>query len=717
MISNPAIEDLLTNVDSDVEISKPIYAINFKDEKDLAEWLNCEFKRLSDVYDPYFREMFRNVKHHSMSTDLHTRTRRAANSNALHGAKRSTFQINDAQDIIETRVSRNNRIKPKIDILPGNPNDPGDVSAAKEVEHLKNHLFYINNIDSLKTRVDRLRYLCGQSYVGIEWNPHKGDLHPDYVAAKENGEIVEFVNSDGEAVVTRDGKRVELDNVRIGDVEVERKLPWHILPEYADSWENVEYYFEIKKKPLEQLKREYPNKKKEIEEFTAETQKACDNRTISDIHSIRDGGYAHEIVFFHKKTRFVPEGLKVSFLSDLILEKGELPYSHGKLPLVRLSDLALEGTPISIATYSHIIPIQKQKNNLDRMALKNVFLGANPKLVVSAGTNLKQINNEHSVIQVNPGAEMMPQLLTPNPISPQVIELGQMCLDAMNRVGSTTVARGDMPPGVTAAVAMDFMHEQEVIRESDSIAKLDEFEVELARLIIAVAGEYYEADDERMMRIMGNNGLYSIKRLDTANLNKSYDIRVQKGVSVPDSKAARRARVERMMEMMPNAYTMNEWAHKLGTSSDRNAIDLPALAVSLAEEESEMILRGDGEAAVESYHDHFHHWRLHYARMQSPAYKAYPEEFRLEHEAHIHDHEYEMMQLAEKNPLFQQKISQLDAFPLFYNAPFTPASKEHQEAVVQGKSNRGEPLAPNEQIPTSIENEENINLNKGEGNL
>ena len=46
---------------------------------------------------------------------------------------------------------------------------------------------------------------------------------------------------------------------------------------------------------------------------------------------------------------------------------------------------------------------------------------------------------------------------------------------------------------------------------------------DMAKMTLAVCGDYYDVDDGRMLRIVGKNNKYSIRHFDTANLNKNYD--------------------------------------------------------------------------------------------------------------------------------------------------------------------------------------------------
>ena len=62
-----------------------------------------------------------------------------------------------------------------------------------------------------------------------------------------------------------------------------------------------------------------------------------------------------------------------------------------------------------------------------------------------------------------------------------------------------------------------------------------------------------------------------------------------------------------------------------------------------------------------------------------------------------------MLDKAKTNPLFQSKLAQLPLFPIYYHASaFTPASAEHQKALVEGQANRGDEITgaiPGQEIP------------------
>ena len=85
---------------------------------------------------------------------------------------------------------------------------------------------------------------------------------------------------------------------------------------------DVEYCFRTKVMATETLKKDYPNKAKQIK--ITSNIKAFDSDTLTD-HLLEEETVVYEM--FHKKTKYCKDGYYVKFTDDLILEMDYL-FSH-----------------------------------------------------------------------------------------------------------------------------------------------------------------------------------------------------------------------------------------------------------------------------------------------------------------------------------------------------------------------------------------------------
>ena len=254
------------------------------------------------------------------------------------------------------------------------------------------------------------------------------------------------------------------------------------------------------------------------------------------------------------------------------------------------------------------------------------------------------------------------------------------------------VSRGQPPKGVTAAVALQFLNEQEQERNHSAVIKHNDMIKDLAKMTIAVCGDYYDPDDGRMLRIVGKNNKYSIRHFDSAHLSKNYDVRLELGSSLPESKAGKVQRIVEVMQMKPDLLSNERWIDLLDLGHSDKMNSLITVSVRAAESENEDILAGRFVGDPEDFEDHIAHWKVHTKAIQERSFKEEcPPEYREELLEHIAVHEFLMIEKAKQSPLFEAKLAELPLFPIFPNG-FTPLSREQQQVIVQGQANQGQPI-------------------------
>ena len=319
-------------------------------------------------------------------------------------------------------------------------------------------------------------------------------------------------------------------------------------------------------------------------------------------------------------------------------------------------------------------------------------------VVVSQAAKIDSLGNDNTVVQYQ--GPVAPQMVQTSPNPPEAYAFRDKLLDEMNSIYAVHgVSRGQPPQGVTAGIALQFLNEQEAERASSEVAKTLAFIKKVAFKTLSVAGDYYEAEDGRLLRILGKDNRYLIRHFDAADLSKAYDIRVQNGNPLSETKAGKISRVIEVLQYAPPGTLSGERIVELLDLGDVDkTTTLITEAVRAAESENEDLLTGQPVADPEPHEDHIVHWRVHTKRMQRRDFKEeVPPEIREIFKEHVTMTEFLMVQKAKENPLFQAKLAQLDLFPLYYREGFTPASAQQQEATVQGQANRGESVTG--QIP------------------
>ena len=659
---------------------KPFYKVLKSGKKDeLKEWLCSVSQALMSESEDRSRVqrdnllLYRGVSRNKLMDRTIDRDR-----NQRKLSKMQKFVVNHLYDLTETKISQMNRIKPAVEVMPVN-DEWQDRASAKVVKFINDHLWRENDIDNKRIQMHRHARIFGESFLFITWDQDKGDLHPAFVKARDAGLDVE-----------KDKKLQALKHV--GDVCYDIELPWRTLLQRKEEFSKSEYVFRISLEPTEELKDDYPKAKiEEDETFYSFDLDSLEEKFIEK-HSL-------VLEFWYKKTKKVPNGYYCKFVKSDILETNEEPKElmHGKLPCVRLTDLDVPGVLNGVSRYETIASIQGMHNNISTLIAKNIYLTAHAKWVMPRGAaKIEQLGNDNTVIQFQ--GPIPPQLIQAQPNPPEVYAFRDKLKEEMQVIyGSHGVSRGEIPKGIVAASALQFLNELESERATSDIAK-DAFLIkDIAKIGIAVAGAFYEIEDGRMVRIVGENNKFLIRHFDTAHLHKPYDIRFDNSTGLPETKSAKIQRILDAMQRNPSMVSPERWESLLELADTEKMSTMMTEAVKAADSMVEDILAGRDVAPLEDWHDLIVHWEAYVKSMQGRGFneEATPD-IRNKMKDHLFWTEEAMLDKAKKNPEFQAKLATLTLFPVFHHTNFeVPLSREHQMAMVQGQSNRGDEVTGN----------------------
>lgn len=662
--------DLYDDYEVDPSIQqKPFHKV-MKNKSELKDWLVGVSSSLISQSEPRTRVQRDNLSLYRGVT-FKTRDRFKDRDRSIRKfSKIQKFVVNHLYDLTETKVSQMTRIKPAVEVLPTN-DEYRDRASARVVQHIQKHLWEINDIDSMRTRMHREARIFGESYMFILWDKSKGDLHPAYVAAQDAG---------------LDVSQKKFQEIKqTGDVKYEVELPWRVFLQRQDCFEKCEYVFRVSVMPTETLQEEYPGKEVEDEN---EIQ-------LFDLEELTEKYIEkHSLVFemWHKKTKKVPNGFYAKFTKRDILESSDLPFNHGELPIVRLTDLDVPNVLNGVSRYETIAALQGMYNNLSTLIAKNIYLTAQAKWAMPRGAcKLEQLGNDNTVIQYQ--GPVPPQLIQAAPNPAEVYAFRQQLKEEMQVIyGSHGISRGEVPKGITAASALQFLNELESERATSDISKDLKFIKNIAKMGISVAGDNYDPEDGRMVRIVGENNKYLIRHFDTAHLHKSYDIRLDNSTGLPETKSAKIQRILDAMQRNPAMVSGERWEQLLELADTEKLSTMTTEAVRASDAAFEDLLAGREVAGPEEWEDHIVWWETFVRGMQARSFKEeVPPEIRAVIKDSLFWREEAMLRKARNNPEFSAKLATLTLFPVFsHPGAQMPMSREQQLAMVQGQANRGD---------------------------
>ena len=377
-----------------------------------------------------------------------------------------------------------------------------------------------------------------------------------------------------------------------------------------------------------------------------------------------------KIYFYHKKTKYVPEGYEACFVPTTILKRGKLPYAHGMIPLVPLLDSENPDEHYGQSFIEYVRSIAAQMNNFINATVKNMMLAGYAKWFVQAGSiDEQQLNNDVSIVKVKNGMSA-PTLAQANPVSSQFAGLLQIFKDLFSQMAKlNTISRGDLPQGVTAAVALQFVSESENRRSSEEVKKVHEGIKQAYDLILKTCGQFYKPEDERTMQIMGPDGMFALKNYSVEAIAKPYHLILQSASALPESKALRTQFIIDMSNARPTMFPDEQVTEMLGFGQTEKFMDLASAAARSAEDENELMYNGQMIEPAE-HEEHITHWRVHTMKIQATGFKLQTEpQIQQMFKDHILATEMLMTEQAKFSPQYLAKLIQLPNFPMFYKDP------------------------------------------------
>lgn len=600
------------------------------------------------------------------------------------------FIINHARDLVKQAVATLLRFEPQINVFPVN-NEYSDRIGSRYSKRVIDNLFYINDMRSTAELSVLDAKNCGESFVVVEYDPSAGDIDPvynkvmDFKAQLEaSGEKYKTEYNDRGREIFKDpesGREIEIDIIkRTGEVAWRQPLSWMVLHQPAMRWRDVKYAFIGEIRHVDEIRADYPNSKGGIQSMY---KKQPD--TLGPLAKL--GDFAIEWTFYHEGVKFLDEGYFAKFTEGTLLEHGPLPFSHRKLPIARFTDIDDPLNAHGISFFEDIRPPLVLKNRLMNLMYRNISIAGSPKLAIPEGAS----NPYHSssgpfiIPYVYP---MKPEVINFKTFGGEVFQFSEKILqEAQQLSGVFGLSRGEVPANARAASILNFYEEQESQRESTTIAKFGAFIEKVARLSLGTAGDFYEPEDERTLRVVGKNNRYKVKKLvDTTKLSGPYDVKLERTTALSESRQGRIEQISTLSQMplnpqgadgeagKPGLFTREQILHMLELADTPTFFEMATASVEKAESENEDLYEGEMVNYPEKFEAHLVHWNVHFQFMQSREFTdGVPPEIRQAFLDHMEVHEAYMYDLATKSMSFCNGLMENPYFPCVFEMGDNPS--------------------------------------------
>lgn len=664
----------------------PFWAIE-KEPEAIEQWLNEVFSQVAQHQRALYRKDVLLGEFYKGQQAIKGQSGRiVADPDSSKTVKVTVNQIKKIIDMICSKVENPART---VDVVPSNSDEFADRQAAKMSKRFIDHLFYINKIQRYLKRFQKHCRIFGDGVFKVSWDPFAGDMFepiaPEGVLgaplealggveespANNPGKQEQLFDGLGNPIFTEDGEPVFSDQVnRIGDVRFDVTLRRYlILQPGKRNKEDCDWLIEIGiRDKLENVAR-YP-------EVYAGNQRA--EGFITDIFTEAEERLNAEeeyvYCFYHRGTPFLDAGYYIEFTSSQILAASTLveAVGHRELPFVFLEHDEDIEEPYGIGIVEQLLLLQVLRNALTSMQFTNIATGSAPKWLVNKASKVEKgsLNSSFGVIQYS--GSKAPEIVTFKTVTADILTAIEMVDAAMKALaGVQDISFGQTPKRMDSGAGIAELQEIENRSLNPLFLDLDFAVEKIARLTLSTAGRFYRPEDKRTVRILGKGGSTLIQPLTTAKLSGPYDIKIERGTSIADSKAGRVALVKDILQFAPpGTFSKEEIVYYTGLADVEKFQDVAKAAYESQELENEIFLDGGIVAAPYYNEDHEPRWLSMVRFCQNPFYKIdIPEKMRLLYESYGRARESFLVDKMKNNPIFRERfLTQYQGFPFFISA-------------------------------------------------
>ena len=401
--------------------------------------------------------------------------------------------FNHIAPIVETRLAKLGRVRPKMSVRPAS-NDDADVQSAKVGTKVIESVGNKANLSKLISKATLWSEVCGTSFYKVVWDPDAG-----------------LKLTDGEAAVHE------------GDVRIDVCPPFEIYPDSSVSADIDACDSVIHAKCYST---------EEIFNLWGETVEGRDVRVFSLSNANTVGGLGYngsvpsvtgevkhrqEIVIerYEKPSREFPNGRLVTGAGDKLLYVGELPFALGKdgqraFPFVRQISQEQPGCFWGVSVVERIIPVQRAYNavkNRKHEFLNRVSMGV---LTVEDGSvdtdNLEEEGlSPGKVLVYRQGATPPKMMAAGNVPLDFTYEEERLLNEFVNISGVSELMRNSATPkNVTSGVALQLLVEQDDTRMSSTAEEIRVAVRRLAEYTLRLFKQF--ASEPRLAKVIGKDG-------------------------------------------------------------------------------------------------------------------------------------------------------------------------------------------------------------------
>lgn len=574
------------------------------------------------------------------------------------GLRRPKSIYNFINEMVEAKVSQRARFKPAITIIPNNINID-DENRAEAVKLLLTAKAQEIDLESVLAYGDKYNFLSGESYTYVKWNRNLGGIDPRLSEALKAG--LEPKHPDGTPIAV--AYRGDIDCIVLGPDRAYHQLG-------KNRWQDVDDCNAVEWIHQDELKAEYPDKAGDIHPTDSNYFNFFN---ISDRNEYEY--YCMVVEYYHRPTRFLPKGIYVKFIPGVILEMTDFPYEDHQLPIAFDTDIDSQGEITGRPFTANIEKLQRLHDMVSASMARGYAIANSPKWVYPKGSiDANKLTNQYSTLEYK--GPQAPQLVTFNGVpsaSLDILTWGEKSIEKASTVYG--VSRGEPPKGIKAAVALQFLDEQELQRESRGMAKRQQRTLEIYHLILSRMQQFYKPEDGRIFKYLGDDNAYLVHDFETMDISGEYDIRFEHSSALPDSKTGKIAAILELNAATPTdpMFNKQQIAQIMELGNDRRFKGENLSGIKAAQFKLQKILNKEQTVEARDWDDFTVEYPIFVNALRQREFKGEDQAVMQALADYVKGMEYLMWTKAQMNPIFKQKIMMYPEYPIFYMVPMNAA--------------------------------------------
>jgi len=402
---------------------------------------------------------------------------------------------NHIAPIIESRLSKLNKVKPQVEVKPSSNTD-ADTYSAKLAKAILSSNFKENNISSLVNTATHWSEITGTSFYKVSWDTNQ--LSTNEVASK-NG----------------------------GDVKISVCSPFEIYPDsnFSESLEDCSSIIETRAYPAAEINSVWGVNLAGEDVDLFELSNSTSNSNFSGrsnytkvLHS-KKHDYLLLIERYEKPTKRHPNGKLTIVCKDKLLYDGDLPYVNSKsnvrtYPFIKQVSIKQLSCFWGMSVIERCIPLQRAYNSLKNR--KHEFLSRLTSGVLTVEDGSVDIDNleingiEPGKIIVYRNGSTPPKFLDPGTIPEDFEKEETKLLNELNNLSciSEISTNTTLPAGINSGTAISLLVEEDESRLSFTAEHLRTSLTQIAKQALYLYKQF--ASTIRLNKLADNNGMLEL---------------------------------------------------------------------------------------------------------------------------------------------------------------------------------------------------------------